>query len=228
MATNLDIIKGAMKKLHVLAAGTDPNSVQAADGMDALQGLLVELIGQGSLGRLHDVLVTADYTAREFDRIRCDNVTLVTEFGELITTESGDPLALNTITITLPTTITPGMYSNCDYGWWQNYGFLRCSKPRPPFDRAPVVVINQAGVQFTNMYNAYSGKWVLLNNLKLTDTFPLADYFVEGFKALLAERMADDFSTVAGPSVQQAARTCRWMLAAKPDSASRPVRAEYM
>jgi hypothetical protein len=98
MAKNLDIIKGAMKKIHALASGAEPTAAESADGMTALQSLIVELIGQGSLGRLRDVLATSDYTARENERIR----------------------AGTGVTITIPTTITPEL-DPC--GGPYDYGF---------------------------------------------------------------------------------------------------------
>jgi hypothetical protein len=209
MTTNLDIIKRAMKKLHVLASGTNPTSAQAADGMDALQSLYVELIGQGSLGRLNDVLATSDYTAKEFDRIQ----------------------ASTGITVTLPLIITPPMCSpggNLPY----DYGFrawdttLAGAANRPPRDRAPVLVI-QDNVETAHVYRSQTNEWVTINDLAQTDLFPFADTLKDGFAALLAERIADDYSTVAGPSTQQAARTCRWMLSAKPDSSSAPAPSYY-
>lgn len=228
MAKNLDIIKKAMRKLHVLASGAQPTSAQAADGMDALQSMIVELIGQGSLGRLQDVLATADYTAREFDRIRCDGLKLVTEDGTIITDESGNPIFSTSITVTLPWVITPNMYSGCDYGWRGYYGsFLCCNKPRPPRDRAPVVVIDQTGKNYTSMYSAYLGKWILLNNLEQQGDFPLANYLEDGFAAMLAERIADDYDAALGPNTARSAALCRSMLSLKLDSERATTRAAY-
>lgn len=208
MTTNLDIIKRAMKKLHVLAAGTNPSSAQAADGLEALQSLYVELIGQGSLGRLNDVIATSAYTAREYDRIQ----------------------ASTGVVVTLPTTITP---STCSPGGDlpYDYGFRACDptvtgNTRPPRDRAPILVI-QDNVETASVFRAQTNEWVTINDLTLTDAFPFADYLKDGFGALLAERIADNFDTVAGPSTQQAARTCRWMLSAKPDSSSAETPSHY-
>jgi len=205
MTTNLDIIKGAMKKLHVLASGDDPSSSEASDCMDALQSLIVEMVGQGTFGKLRDVLATADYTARENDRIQ----------------------ASDGVTITLPTVITPsdcGYWGGSDWAAWYGFPF---NKPRPPRDRSVVVVITD-NVPVYNVWCTYLNKWVVVNSLAQTDNFPFAQYLEDGFKAILAERVADDFATQAGPSVQQAARACRWMLVGKPDSERRPARTEYL
>lgn len=208
MTTNLDIIKRAMKKLHVLAAGTNPSSAQAADGLEALQSLYVELIGQGSLGRLNDVIATSAYTAREYDRIQ----------------------AAHGIVVTLPTTITPNMCSPggdlpYDYGF-RAWDPTVAGNTRPPRDRAPVVVV-QDNVAVYSVFRASTNAWVTINGLTLTSTFPFSDTLEDGIAALLAERIADNFDTVAGPSTQQAARTCRWMLSAKPDSSSAETPSHY-
>lgn len=207
MTTNLDIIKKAMKKLHVLARGTNPSSSQASDCMDALQSLIVEMIGQGSFGKLRDVLATSAYTAKENERIQ----------------------ASHGVVVTLPTVITT---DNCgDGGWSSNwaawYGAPYNTLPRPPRDRSVVVVITD-NVPVYNVWCTYLNQWVVVNSLTQQGAFPFAQYLEDGFAALLAERIADDFASQAGPSVLQAARSCRWMIAAKPDSVRPTARTEYM
>lgn len=201
MATNLDIIKRAMKKLHVLASGANPTSAQAADGMSALQALIVELIGQGSLGRLNDVLATSDYTARECDRIQ----------------------AASGVTVTLPTTITA---SSCD-DWYPNYGCEGSDYPRPPYDRSPVVVVDSDGAATYSVWCAYKGAWVTINGLTQQGDFPFADYLEDGFAAMLAERLSDDYDTELGAQTAKQAGNCRLMLSTKYDSVKQPVRALY-
>lgn len=233
MTTNLDIIKGAMKKIHVLASGAVPTAAQAADGMAALKGLYVELIGQGSLGRLYDVLATADLTAREWTRIRCDGGVLLNEDGRALLTEAGKLIILKQINITLPLTITPQSSWNCwdygepgpDYGWWFIDGF--CNYPRPPINLAPVVVIDSAGIENSFVYVANKGGWTNITLQAQQDPFPFGAHLEQGFMALLAERICDDFAQDLGASTQRQAANCRLMLSAKYDSASRPTRACY-
>lgn len=209
MATNLDIIKRGLKKIHALAAGTNPSSVQAADAMTALQSLIVEILGQGSLGRLNDVLATADYTARENDRIQ----------------------ASDGITITLPTIITTDSCSPYPYlggswcalgpsvGYW-DYGSLSSGPGRPPRDRSVVVVITD-GDPVYNIWSTYKNAWFVVNTLAQTDDFPFADYLENGFAALLAERLVDDYAQQLGAETKSQANACRYTLSCKPDSASR-------
>jgi hypothetical protein len=206
--TNLDIIKGAMKKLHVLPAGTEPREGQAFDGMAILKSLYVELIGSGSLGRLYDVLATSNYTAYEFDRV----------------------IASAGITVTLPITITQerpccydgywGGYS--DYGW----GCGISTYPRPPRDRALIVVKDDSG-QHEWVWSTYRNEWVDLLAATQQSNFPLSVHLEDGFKAILAERWADDWAQVLGDATKRAAGICRDMLAAKRDSGRSRAVAEF-
>lgn len=198
MPTNLDIIKGALRKLRVLGGGREPTTDQASDAMSSLQCLIEETVGTGGLGRLNDVITSMDYTAREFDRIRCDAA----------------------VTITLPLTITPQMFSYYDYSWVYDYGW-RCELPRPPYDRAPVIVVTSAGVETTSLYSAYQGKWVTINGLGQQDNFPFAEYFKDGFSAMLAEAISEEYGREPGPITTRQANRCRFMLSYHMDSAAR-------
>lgn len=204
MTTNLDIIKRAMKKIHVLASGTEPTSAEAADGMDALSSLIIEVIGQGSLGRLYDVLATSDITAMEWTRIRCDTPGIV---------------------VTLPTTITQAIANSWpwgwpewqgggpDYGWWYYDGW-NCY-PRPPFNLAPIVVVDGTGTETASVYIADKGAWVTISDLGQTDKFPFASDMENGFAAMLAERLSDEFAQPVGALTSRDATWCRYALATK-------------
>lgn len=203
MAKNLDIIKRAMKKIHVLASGAEPTSPQAADGMVALQAMIVELIGQGSLGRLNDVLATSAYTAREFDRIQVSHG----------------------VTVTIPTVITPSMCmpggdAPYDYGW--SYCSPVPTSNRPPVDRACVVTITDNGdgtfSEVDYVWCAYKGKWVQVQALAQTDDFPFASSLENGFAAMLAERLSDDYDQPIGQETKLQAGRCRASLSMRHDS----------
>lgn len=210
MTTNLDIIKRAMKKIHVLASGDQPTSQEASDCMDALSSLIVEVIGQGSLGRLYDVLATSDVTAMEWARIRCDTPGIV---------------------VTLPATITQAIANSwpwgwpnyegdgSDYGWWY-YGGWNCY-PRAPFNLAPVVVVDSTGTEAASVYVANKGAWVTISALGQQDTFPFASDMENGFAAMLAERISDDFAQPVGPQTSKDAVWFRYALANKYSSQRR-------
>lgn len=212
MATNLDIIKMALKKIHVLAAGTEPTSVQAADGMTALQDMIVELIATGALGRLNDVLATSAYTAREFDRIQVSNG----------------------VTVTIPTVITPDMCSPGGYAPY-DYGFRECeptaSSNRPPRDRSCIVTITDNGdgtfSEVDYVWSAYKGKWVQIQALGQQDDFPFAASLENGFAAMLAERLSDDYDQPIGQETKLQAGRARMALSLRMDSAKFSTPVQY-
>lgn len=203
MATNQDIVTRALRKISQVAGGGVPEAFESAEAMTVLAGLMAELIGQGTLGRLNDVIAKANYTAREFDRVRCDSAG---------------------ITVTLPSTITQG--SRAGAGGRDAWRGASCP-PRPPRDLAPVLVVDHAGILTASFYSAYVGSWVTFNNGGLQDAFPLPVHYEDGFAALLAERVADEYGATIGPGTQRAAANCRYMLSHRYDSASAPVRTQY-
>lgn len=83
MTTNTDIIRRAHRLLGTLAAGQVPDGTKTADGMERLQSVILDQPGLLLRSFWNEVAASADYTAKEGDRI---------------TVAAGD--------ITLPTTIT--------------------------------------------------------------------------------------------------------------------------
>lgn len=68
MTTNSDVVRRALRAIGELAAGKSPTGNDAADGLERLQSLLLDLIGLLKVGRWCEVAVSDDYTAREGDR----------------------------------------------------------------------------------------------------------------------------------------------------------------
>lgn len=198
-----------MKKIHVLGSGQEPTSQQAADALDALQSLIIEVIGQGSLGRLYDVLATTDVTAMEWTRIR----------------------ASAGVVVTLPTTITQAIANSWPWGWpdyqgdGPDYGWWYCdgwgNYPRAPFNLAPIVVIDSFGVETASVYVANKGAWVTINGMTQQGLFPFAADMENGFAAMLAERLADEYAQELGAQTAKQANWCRFALANKFSSSRR-------
>jgi hypothetical protein len=189
MTTNLDIIKRAMKKLHVLPSGQEPTSPQAADGMDLLQSLFVEMIGNGGLGRLADVVVpstSGSYTAFGWSRVKYSTGTVVS-----LPTYTGD---------TYDPTNPPATYCHAFH------------------DLAPIVLVDNAGTAAYWIFNAYSDGWTQVNGLTQQGTFPMAEHYVNGFSAMLADYICDDFAGTVGADTRRQAAWCRYQLANKSDS----------
>lgn len=96
------------------------------------------------------------------------------------------------VVITLPTTIQDG-----------------CERAPRPF--SPVVVV-QSGAEKVYFFSPTTGTWVRVDNMTASSTFPLADS--EGFAAMLAEAIADDFGGIdaLAPRVLRQAATARTRL----------------
>jgi hypothetical protein len=76
MTTIRDIITQAMYRTGILALGRIPKSKETDSGLFLLQGLYDDLVMSGALGGLNDVYATANYTAKEFDRIDANGFTI--------------------------------------------------------------------------------------------------------------------------------------------------------
>jgi hypothetical protein len=87
MTTCRDIITYALQRTGIVALGRDPKANEAANGLIVLQGMYDDMIAAGTLGELTDVYKTADYTAKEFERIYADGATIT--LPDLIT-DDGD------------------------------------------------------------------------------------------------------------------------------------------
>lgn len=184
----LDIVKGALRKLGVLASGREPRGVDRDDTFEALKGLYRQLINGGAFGRLNDVVPVADYTA-------CGNVRIFRNGADAIA-------------ITLPETVNRQDYW-CDqrvYGscWCPDTTLRRdVTTPRD----CTVVTITDAGIGATYdfIYDGQLKIWQGLYDLKLEDRAPLAQRDPQGLMALLALQLADDFGTAVGPTTQRLA-----------------------
>lgn len=186
----LDIVKGALRKLGVLASGREPRTVDRDDTFEALKGLYRQLITAGAFGRLSDVVPTADYTA-------CGNVRVF---------RSSDA---TDFAITLPETVARQDYW-CDH---RIYGSCWCPDNvvrrdvTTPRDCA-VVVINDAttGGAFDFIYDGQIKVWQGLYDLEIADRAPLAFRDPQGLMALLALQIGDDFGAQVGPTTARLAQ----------------------
>lgn len=208
------VVKGAMKKLGVLAIGREPTAAQAQDALEILQAFYRELIGQGVFGRLNDVLVTTStYEARENERVVCD-------------LSSG-------VTVTLPETITQSLYGALPlydpYGTDYGRGSVCEILPRPPRDGACIIVADvNSSLERYYLYDANRAYWVLLDELTLDSTAPLGERYENGLRAILAERLTDPFGVPLPKQAAGEANTFRYSISMKLDRSRRPTIAEYI
>jgi len=187
--------------------------------MLALQGLYMEMIGQGCFGRLNDVTVTAmTYTANEQDRIRTNNAAGVT--------------------ITLPDLVTDSTASASVLGFWpailpwggaSDYGFTAPSTPRAPLDGSCVVITDQlSAFNETYVYESNIANWTRIDGLDLDSIAPFTNRHFEGLAAMLAERMADDFGSQVTPTLMRTVANFKYSLTHRYESAARNVAVPYL
>lgn len=198
MCTCQALIKRALRMLGELPSGREPPANEAAEAMEALQGLYRHLVSIGTLGRLRDVLISANYTAHENERV--------------INTSGG------AITITLPTTID----DRNDYGSGTaapyDYGFVGCGNGvRAPRDRS--VVIKAGPTPSVWLYDADLATWVEIDGLVLTDEAPFSQKLETGLAALLANHIVAEYRDTPAPAnVLVGSAQCMSALLNRPDS----------
>ena len=93
MASCLDIITSALKLARVISSGATPTAAETSDGLDCLQSLYDEWVASAMFGKLEDVYLLADDTAKEKHRyILASGVTL-TEPATILDECTGDTRA---------------------------------------------------------------------------------------------------------------------------------------
>lgn len=78
MATVLDAVRLALLKAQIINSGEAGEAEEIKDGLAVYQSLLDETVDAGGFGLLKDVVVSADYTPAEGDRVRVDGTATVT------------------------------------------------------------------------------------------------------------------------------------------------------
>ena len=164
------IITRALSKLGIATAGVTPRTADNDLGLQALKGVLHNLITSGTFGTLTDVIpAVTSYEAGENERVVNDG----------------------TITVTLPDSV-PLYYTQGDYGM-VSYNSDE-SSIRPPRHMSVIEEVNTStGAITTNIYDAQLRAWVDINALAVGDDCPLALRDENGLAALLAIHVADEF-----------------------------------
>lgn len=181
-----EVINGALRKIGKLGSGREPRLADQVDTFNALVGTYRQLISQGSLGRLVDVVPTGDYTAGENERIFRNSDA--------------------TNTITLPEIVSRWTQPRSYIDEVDTYGLYDGSS-RPPAD-CSVVVVSDAftGIVADFIYDGSIKKWQSLYDLTLSDVAPLSHRNPEGLKAYLAGQVVDEFGgTMGAATMAQAA-----------------------
>lgn len=207
MATCQALIKRSLRMLGELNSGRDPPANEAAEALEALQGLYKHLVASGTLGGLRDVLASGNITAGENQRI--------------INTSGG------VIVITLPTTVTDyDTYGSAGSAVY-DYGFCgQGNGTRAVRDRS--VVVEASATPVTYIYDADLASWVSIDALTLTSIAPFTQKLETGMAALLAAHIISEYKDGPLPStVAMGAAQCMSALTQRRDSPATVSQAEY-
>lgn len=164
----LQAIKRALRLIRALEPGSDLTAEEATDALAVLQSLVLALPG-ASWWR--DVEIAANYTASENERLRYPGA--------------------GTVIVTLPTTVTQSrqvLYS-CDR-FEVVTGGCECAA-RAPADGARIMIVGAPPVAYH--YRGDTGTWTLMTGLTRTSELPLNADLQDGFCAMLAVALVDEF-----------------------------------
>lgn len=208
MTTARQTVNGALRKLGRLAAGREPRSADAADALAALQGLYLSWITSGAFGRLEDVVVNADYTARPNQHVirQSDDVERIT-----LPQISQDGIWWHSFTdgpIYDPLVDGDGDEILDDAGQPIFPVTVRERKPyerlEPPRDGSVVKITDMvAGKTETYVYDGAVKEWQSIERLQLDSEAPRSQADPEGLSATLALELADTFGAEVGPTTMR-------------------------
>lgn len=197
--TCLETITRALRLMGVISAGQIASGSRAADGVERLQDLILNLPGLIQNGRFVEVATSADYEPEEGERVTCTGavtVTLPTTVLEATTNETRPPMDLARVYVI-------GTSAAVDFGGDDDGG---------------------AGLY---VYSASNGAWACVHGLAQDDNLPFGDEDFLGLAAQLAVDWVDDFGAQLGERTfaraQASARGFRARFKkAAPFDASRP------
>jgi hypothetical protein len=182
MATVRVAIHEAMRQVRALAVGDDPTADELAVGLEAAQGLVLDI--HEARGPMWDIDVAGPYIAAENQRVRV---------------EAGD-----TVQITLPNSVSMfGAYDPYDYGFCPGYPAPPVGSTGPadgvafraPRDGTRIEIVGTS--QALYFYRADLNAWMPATGLTLDTELPFNARLTSAFEALLAERLAEVVSDAA-------------------------------
>lgn len=180
MATCQTVITRAMRLLGLLEDGGAPSSTELDDGLASLQAMIHALPELMLGGPWTDVDVT--------------DTTYLPGVGEAPGEDVRIRLTDDTVStdITLPARIED---SDAETGY---------RKPREGARIQIIAELSGSPYRRTYVYTAYAG-WERIDALALSDASPFGPELEDALTALLAQRMAPEFSAAVSPQVQEMA-----------------------
>jgi hypothetical protein len=181
MATVRTALNEALRAIRAIGLGDDPVADELAIGLEAVQGLILD-IHEGR-GPLLDVDVTAaTITPGENQRLRI---------------QDGD-----TTLVTLPNAVPiGGPHSPYDYGFTAPAGAAPVGTAavadgyayRAPLDGSRIEIVG--ATQALYFYRSDTNAWTRATDLALDSELPFSARLTSAFSAMLAERLFDSVST---------------------------------
>lgn len=146
-----DIVTLALRQARIVGIGRSPRAAEADEGMEALQALYDGMFADGPLGPFADVYATANYTAKENERIIADNATIT--IPDTIT----DADVIRTpkdLTAVMVITDTAKMQYVFSLGRWEAAHALTLDSDPPLATRDKTGLAALLAVQYCEMYGA--------------------------------------------------------------------------
>lgn len=175
-----DTITSALKKVGVLRAGGSASDGAATDALSSLSSYYQELITNGSVGRIRNIPISAEF----------DGNSGVNQHINVLTDEA--------VTIDLPATVPYSYWYTwrpCrDYGWGLNIPMGGDTGDNVPPDKSIVRITDQFGDgRATYIYDGTIQRWMRIDALTLDDEAPLSARNSDGLAAVMALRLADQY-----------------------------------
>lgn len=151
MTTCRDIIKRAYQMTGVVALGDDPSAEEAQYGLEALQAMYDGWVENGMFGRLTDIYKTANYEAKEGERVITPSSTITLP----ATVDSSDgeraPRELSCIVKIVGGVQTSYVYHK---GQWITLGGLTLASDAPFADRGAFGLSAALAMMITETFGA--------------------------------------------------------------------------
>lgn len=151
MTTCREIVTLALRQARIVGIGRTPRAAEADEGMGALISLYNSMFTKGPLGPFTSVYATANYTAKENERIIADNVTItipdtIEENGKTRT-----PKDLSAVVVITDTTRNQYVFS---LGRWEAVHGLTLDSTAPLAERDKFGLAALLAVEYSEMFGA--------------------------------------------------------------------------
>jgi hypothetical protein len=191
VATCRDIIKKALRRIGVVAAGREPSAAMAEEALGHLIDQYKDWVAKGVFGKFRDVRITAaTYTPREQERvIIADENSCAITFPQVVTEEWGDYV---------------GGFGGHDYGF-VSYGATACVQrieTRTPRDQSVILITTECDCETRiRVYEASSARWQRIDTLELADAAPMSVLHEKLLADVLAGNLAEGYGQAIPPKL---------------------------